>query len=363
MTPEDLSFSPDWAVPPGETLQEIIDDLGMSQAELANRLERPKKLVNEIIQGKAAITPDTAIQLERVLGLKAQFWLNLEQNYREALARQKDRAFLAQHVEWLKSIPLKALQKLEWVPKHTDPVEQLKAVLEFFGCASTAAVETYAANLQVAFRKSAKFASDELATAAWLRRGEIEAHEIECQPYDRDKFRRALNEIRRLTVRDPEEFFPETQKLCAECGVAFVVIPEVPGCRANGAARWLSKDKAILQLSLRYSWSDIFWFSFFHEAAHILKHAKKAVFLDAGRGEDTVEEEQEADRFASDHLIPPDAWARFRGRRVFTEASVLEFAREQEIHPGIVVGRLQHEGLISYSNRLYTLKTRFKWSD
>lgn len=103
MTPEDLSFSPDWAVPPGETLQEIIDDLGMSQAELANRLERPKKLVNEIIQGKAAITPDTAIQLERVLGLKAQFWLNLEQNYREALARQKDRAFLAQHVEWLTS--------------------------------------------------------------------------------------------------------------------------------------------------------------------------------------------------------------------------------------------------------------------
>lgn len=361
MAPEDLSFSPDWAVPPGETLQELLDDLGMSQAELAARLERPKKLVNEIVQGKAAITADTAIQLERVLGLKAEFWLNLERGYREALARQRDREALKKEVEWLRTVPLKPLLDKGWVAKHRDPIDQLRAVLEFFGCASPSAVETYCGSLQVSFRKSTRFESDPMATAVWLRRGEILGHEIECKPFDRAKFRDVLQRIRLLTPKEPREFYPETQRLCAGCGVAFVIVPEIPGCRANGAARWLSKDKAIIQLSLRYSWSDIFWFSFFHEAGHILLHnKKKAVFLDAGYGEDG--DEQEANRFAAEQLIPSGAWARFLERNAFDLPSVQGFAEEQGIHPGIVVGRLQHEGVIPHGHRLNGVKTRFKWA-
>lgn len=359
MTTEDLSFSPDWAVPPGETLQELLDDLEMSQAELAARLDRPKKLVNEIVQGKAAITADTAIQLERVLGLKAQFWLNLEQNYREALARQRDRQVLSEEVEWLGSIPLKPLVKLGWVSKQKDPVDQLLSVLDFFGCASPAAVETYCHGLQVAFRMSTKFQSDPMTTAAWLRRGEVNAHQVECQPYDRGKFKEALHRIRLLTNKPPGEFYPEAQQLCADSGVAFVIIPEIPGSSVNGAARWLSKEKAMIQLSLRYSWSDIFWFSFFHEAGHILLHSKKkAVFLDEGCGDD--DDEQQANRFATEQLIPTESWNGFTERWRFDYESVQRFANELGIHPGIVVGRLQHEELIRY-HFLNGLRTSFKW--
>lgn len=360
MTTEDLSFSPDWAVPPGETLQELLDDLGMSQADLAARLDRPKKLVNEIVQGKAAITADTAIQLERVLGLKTHFWLNLEQNYREALARQRDREVLSKEVDWLKSVPLKPLQERGWVSKEKNSVDQLRAVLDFFGCASPAAVETYRDNLQVAFRMSTKFRSDPMAIAAWLRRGEIEAQEVDCEPYDKGKFKEALQSIRLLTTQPPHDFFPEARQLCAESGVAFVIIPEIPGSRINGTARWLSKEKAMIQLSLRYSWSDIFWFSFFHEAGHLILHnKKKAVFLDEGYGED--DDERQANRFAAEQLIPTESWNSFAERRGFDLASVQRFADELGIHPGIVVGRLQHEQLIRHGHLLSRLKTRFKW--
>lgn len=359
MTTEDLSFSPDWAVPPGETLQELLDDLDMSQAELAARLDRPKKLVNEIIQGKTAITADTAIQLERVLGLKARFWLNLEQNYREALARQRDRQVLGDEIDWLKSIPLRDLVKRQWIPRLKDPVDQLRSVLDFFGCASPAAVETYCHGLQVAFRMSTKDKSDPIATAAWLRRGEIEAHQSECQPYDKGRFKEAVDRIRSLTNRPPEEFYPEAQQLCADAGVAFVIVPGVTGSRVNGAARWLSKEKAMIQLSLRYSWSDIFWFSFYHEAGHILLHSKKkTVFLDEGYGEDA--DEQQANRFAAESLIPTEAWNHFSERWRFDHDAVLRFAAELGIHPGIVVGRLQHEQLIRH-NFLNGLRTRFQW--
>ncbi len=361
MGPEKLSFSPDWAVPPGETLQELLDDFGMSQADLASRLDRPKKLVNEIVQGKSAITADTAIQFERVLGLKAEFWLNLEQNYREALARQRDQEALSREIDWLKTLPLKPLVEKGWVAKQRDPIDQLRAVLEFFRCASPSAVETYCAGLQVSFRKSTKFESDLMATAAWLRRGELIGQEVDCEPYDKGKFREALQRIRLLTPKEPQEFYPEAQRLCSESGVAFAIVPEISGCRVSGAARWLSKDKAIIQLSLRYSWSDIFWFSFFHEAGHILLHnKKKAVFLDGGYGED--EDEQEANRFAAEQLIPSVAWVKFCDRREFDPHLVLRFAEELRIHPGIVVGRLQHEGIIGHGHLLNRLKTRFKWA-
>lgn len=357
---DDLSFSPDWAIPPGETIQELIDDRGWTQTELAARLHITPKHVNELIQGKAMITAGMAILLERVLGLRAVFWLNLDQNYREAIARQLDRETLAGEIDWLKTVPVKALVEKGWVQKHSDPVSQLQAVLGFFGCASPGAVDTYCASLQVSFRKSAKFESNPMATATWLRRGEILGQEVECRPYDRAAFRRALREIRLLTPKEPREFYPQAQQLCADAGVAFVIVPELPGCRVNGAARWLSKDKAIVQLSLRYSWSDIFWFSFFHEAGHVLLHnKKKAVFLDEGHGEDP--DEQEANRFSAEHLISTADWSRFRAGRGLDLESVERFAEEQGIHPGIVVGRLQHEGVIPFNHPLNRVKTRFKW--
>jgi 8-oxo-dGTP pyrophosphatase MutT (NUDIX family) len=197
------------------------------------------------------------------------------------------------------------------------------------------------------------------AVAAWLRQGELEAREIEWQPYDERKFRALLPRLRALTLtRDPAQFVPELQRLCAECGVVVVFIPEIPGkqgTRLCGAARWLTPEKALIQLSVRYKDDGNLWFTFFHEAAHILLHSKKAFFVED-------EQEAEADTFARNLLIPPSALQKFIAASLFTDAAIRRFSEEIGIAPGIVVGRLQHDQVIGWHIG-NSLKARYQWTD
>ena len=355
-------YNPDYAVPPGENLLEIIESLGMSQTELAERTHRPKKTISEIINGKTAITPETAIQFEHVLNVPARFWMNLENNYRETLARLEEQERLVAQQEWLKIIPVKDMIAKGWVQKKSEIVEQFQEVLDFFGVASVEGWNNYWGNLldSAAFRQSKAFKSDPSAVATWLRQGEREAQDIQCSEFSSTRFKKALSDIRLLTGESPDVFVPEITKLAASAGVAVVFVPEVPKCRVNGATRWLNSNKALIQLSLRYRTDDHLWFTFFHESGHILKHGKKAFFLE---GEFNNEQaEAEADTFASDFLIPPKEYARFCMDKDFCLGSVRLFSRSLGIAPGIVVGRLQHEKIIPFSH-LNALKIQFTWSN
>jgi HTH-type transcriptional regulator / antitoxin HigA len=345
-------YRPDYVSPPGETLEELLEERGMSQSELAERTGRPKKTINEIIQGKTAITPETALQLERVLGTPASFWLKREQEYREFLARQNDDQQLGQQVAWLNDVPWREMARRGWIEPCDELVDQLREVLRFFGIASPHQWEAVAA----AFRQSQAFAANEMAVAAWLRQGERLAQAIDCAPFDPARFRQALQEARLLSREAPEHSFQQLPVLCAPAGVAVVILPELPQNRLCGAARWLTPTKALIQLSLRYKRDDQFWFSFFHEAGHILLHGKREAYLDEEDREGT-EREAEANRFAADTLIPPDAlrvYLRQRKGGPFSIAEVEQLAASLGIAPGIVVGRLQHDRLLplTHHNRL-----------
>ena len=202
---EKTAFRPNYAVPPGKTLKETIESLGMTQAELAQRTGRPKKTINEIIKGKAAIMPETAIQLERVLGVPASFWNNLERNYQETLARLREEEHLKSQKTWIKSFPISTLMKKKWLPQVKSDVEKLRALFNFFGVAGVNEWKFIWENPQAAYRQSAAFQSKPAAVAAWLRKGEIEALKIECQTYHEKAFRAALNTIRGLTEKSPDE--------------------------------------------------------------------------------------------------------------------------------------------------------------
>lgn len=350
------AYLPDQVALPGETLQEVLADRQMSQAELAERTGRPKKTINEIIKGKTAITAETALQLERVLGIAASFWNNLERNYQEYLARRQEEALLEESTGWLEQVPVRALEKYGWIEQQSRKVDKVRAVLGFFGVASPNEWRQVFEVPQASFRHSRVFASDAGALSAWLRKGELEAQEIRGEPFDRERFRAALSEARALTVKEPEEFGPRLRSLCAAAGVAVVFVRELPKCRVHGATRWISPSRALIQLSPRYRTDDHLWFTFFHEAAHILLHGKRLIFIEAGVAS-TAPEEEEADRFASDFLIPPQALERLRRparERRLSEAQVRSIAQELGIAPGIVVGRLQHEGWLPHShlNRL-----------
>jgi addiction module HigA family antidote len=355
-------YRPSSVSPPGDTLAALLEDKGLTQAELARRLDRPIKTINEIVKGKAAITPDTAVQLERALGAPADFWLARECAYREWLAREKAREELKRWAGWLRELPVREMSAFGWIKPTDDRVETVSECLKFFGVASVEAWrETYERPL-AAFRASTKVKRDRGAVAAWLRRGELDGTAVECAAFDAARFESLLPSIRALTLEaDPASFVPRLTEMCREAGVAVVFARAPRGCPASGAARWLNSAKPLIQLSVRYRTNDQLWFTFFHEAAHILRHRKTLVFVDEVGSRPGDDLEAEADAFARDVLVPPDFAQALRSLEG-TRAAVVRFAARVAVAPGIVVGRMQNEGLLPWSH-LNDLKAKYVWAE
>ena len=348
--------------PPGDTLEELLDDRGMTQAQLAERTDLTPKTINLIVKGKAAITPETALAFERVFGMPASFWNTREAQYRDALARRAEAE--AVDKSWQALFPFGSMVKAGLLPNvGQGVVERTRALLDYFGVGSPAAFGNVWMNPAgaAAFRRSLATTSQPYAIAAWLRAGEKEAAAREnVASYTPEAFDAALAEARTLTNDAPEAFLPRLEAAFARAGVVFVMTPEVKGAPICGATRWLTPDRALVQISLRYRTNDHFWFTVFHESGHVRKHGKRDVFLEECGDEPDAAKEAEADRFAQDWLIPRAAWNAFVARADFYEPSVLTFAQAQGIAPGIVVGRLQHERLLDY-RFLNHLKQRFAW--
>jgi HTH-type transcriptional regulator/antitoxin HigA len=349
--PKTYHQEPDYAFHPGETLAETLEELSMTQKQLSERTGRPLKTINEIIKGRAAITADTAIQLERATGVSASFWNSAQRRYEQFQAEQAEAAALQRERAWLRRLPLKEVAALKWIPECSDPVEQLRALLDFFGVAGIGELERMWLKPRAAFRQSKAFQLKPFAVAAWLRAGERAANSLPTAPFDKVKFNQALREIRLLTAKTSGSVERELLSLCASCGVAVVFVPEVPGTRAYGASRWLGPEKALIQLSLRGKTDDKLWFTFFHEAGHLLKHGRKEFFIEADDyrvDPATRAKEREADAFASRLLIPPEEYADLLALRPLTALKIESFARKLGIAPGIVVGRLQHERILTF---------------
>jgi len=352
-------YVPDYLVPPGEVLEDYLKAFGMTQAELADRTGLTKKTINRIIKGKAPITSETALKLECSLGRPAHFWNNLERQFQENRTRIAEEKRLQSYLDWLKKIPVAHLTKLGWIPKTSDKISQLKEVLRFFGIASPEQWATVWREHQVAYRQTQRFETCAESVSAWLRKGEIEARQILRSSFDGRRFQEVLDVIRGLTVETPPVFQQRLVNLCAPAGVAVVFIPELPKTGVYGATRWLG-DKAVIQLSLRYKSNDHLWFTFFHEAGHIIKHGRKEIFIE-GNGMDS-EKEEEANAFARDRLIPPADYRRFIASWDGRSLTPIEaFAGKIKIAPGIIVGRLQHDKRLPNSHG-NGLKVYFRWS-
>lgn len=332
--------------PPGDTIQESLDALGMTQAELAQRMGRPKEKINELIKGKAPLTIDTAIMLERVLGAPVNFWIKRESAYRETIARIEEKEALERDLAWLEQFPLKVMHARGILSSAQRSIEILREVIVFFGFASPEQLKDYYLNTasEVSFRISLKNTPNWGAIAVWLRIGEKETQSMSLPPYNERAFRAAMKAFRDIAKDQADDFLTQTQSLAAEYGVAVVFTPAFPKARISGVARWVG-DKPLIQLSDLYKTNDQFWFSFFHEACHILDHGKKEVFLEHLEGAEYNEtKEKEANTFAANTLVPSAKYERWiSGKTFFNTNMIRQFAQDIGIHPGIVVGRLQHD--------------------
>lgn len=356
-------YRPTRVSPPGTTIAELLGERGIAQVELATRMGVTPKFINELVAGKASVTPSTALALERALDIPADFWLARDARYQESKTRAESLAELKADVSWLRELPISEMRRFGWIAAQKTRAETMSECLRFFGVASVDAWREHYVRQTIetaVYRASEKVKPKAGAVAAWLRAGELQAATMECGPFDRPGFLKALDAVRALTRKtDPAQFVPELQTLLASHGVAVAFVPAPKGCPVSGAVRWITPHKALVQLSLRYRTSDILWFTFFHECGHIALHGKRMLFLEDGQMKSV--EEAEADNFAADRLVPSSAWAGFQPA-VFSAGNIEQFAESVGIAPGIVLGRLQKEGRVPWS-RLNHLKSRYVWKD
>ncbi len=352
-------FTPDYAVPPGATLRETLERLRMTQAEFARRADLSTKHVNQIIHGEAPITADTAIALELVTEVPAEIWNGLEAHFAATTKRLRTRtAMTSEDRAWVRSMPVRELIRRGFLADVRDQGARFDGLLRFFGVANRSAWNSIWSDPEASFHRSSAFRSKPEATAAWLRIAELRAARIHPDPFDRNALKEAANEIRQWADSPiSRELIDRIQERLAHAGVALVIVPEIEGSRASGATRWLSPDKAMIAMSLRYKADDRFWFSFFHEIAHVLIHGKRQTFIDEERGRevaDTAGQEAEADRFSSDVLIPRHLVSRVRA--LSGEAEIRAFAEELNLAPGIVVGRMQFLKALPWATPMNALR-------
>lgn len=356
-----LGFQPNWASPPGDTITKILERKDLSLTAFAKQIGYTENIVAKLLAGELQINSEIAQKLEHILGPSSDFWISRENQYRSDIGWVSHEGSHEENIEWLKDIPFKDMINYGWIKPSADKRETAKKCLKFFNVADVMSwYSAYDDSLKlVAFRTSYTFESQIASVAAWLRQGEIEGQRIKCADWNPEIFRKNLIAIRSLTrKKDPAVFIPELQKLCAEAGVAVVTVRAPKGCHASGATRFLSENKSLIQLSFRYKSDDHFWFTFFHEAGHLLLHSQSDIFLESPVTASTKEED-EANIFASEMLIPKEYISELYtlGNNFKT---VMRFAKRIGVSHGIVVGQMQHRDIIG-KNNLNFLKTRFRW--
>lgn len=360
----DVDFAPMCAVPPGRTISDLMKSKGIGSTPLAHLVDMTEADVNSLLAGKFALTPCVAARLAAVLGASVSFWLRREEQYRNQLAELTEGVDPEneEYKYWLKSLPVKQMQSLGWVDSTRDKMERLRGILDFFDVPNLDAWHRTYVDLKAAtaFRTTDAYLEDAPATAAWLRQGELQAERIECGNWNPERFKAQLTNIRSLTkIAFPSEFLPKLQMLCAEAGVAVVFVKAPQGCRASGATFFANPNKAVLLLSFRYLSDDQFWFSFFHEAAHLILHWDADLLILETSESPKSPREEEANVFAAEQLIPPVLQRRLH-EAAKSLRGIMRLARDAGVSYGIVVGQMQFRGLIR-RDRYNRLKSRYKW--
>lgn len=329
-----------YASPPGETIREQLAMRRMTQKEFARRMDMTDKHISHLLNGKVHLTKEMAYRLEMVLGVPVSFWLNLDALYQENLIKLEEEKTINEEAELAKRFPYAEMAKFGWVKETRSVNEKVVALRQFFEVVRLSSAAFALSNV-VNFRVLAATTRNEPKLMAWTQQLLKEARKIEIKRFNVNKLKKAIERIRAMSYQSYAEFHEKLCKLLADCGVAFVVLPHMSGSYLHGAS-FLDGSRTVMGVTMRGKHVDKFWFSFFHELAHVvLGHIHEEV-------EDINKYEKEADKFAADALIPAEAYEQFNLSGKYSDRSIKGFAKCIGIHPGIVVGRLQHDKLLSH---------------
>ncbi|MGA3129140.1 MAG: HigA family addiction module antitoxin [Candidatus Korobacteraceae bacterium] len=350
----DYTQATNHAVHPSEILGDILNDRGITQKQLASRLGISEKHMSELLNGDVSLTINMAMRLEFVLDTPAETWLKLQANYDMIMSRLSIKDQMNEQFETEKNILTdfrycyNNLQRWDLVAKTLKPKERYKNILNYFGVPS---LQLLLNNYHPVKYRNSTDEPDQYCVAAWLRFGEkqYESEAVKTN-FDASKFSVSLKDIRQLTKEPIHASSKKLVNICAENGVSLVFTPYFSKSYINGATRWVAPSKPLIQLSEKNKRSDALWFTFFHEAAHLILHSRKQSYINWDKPSLTSgEEELEADRYARDVLIPKEKYNLFISKGDYSNASIREFSNALGIGADILAGRLAHERIIDWT--------------
>lgn len=353
----DDNFQPNWASMPGDTISDILIQKKLSLVDFANEMDSSLDNIKELLHGFVSINFEIANKLVDVLGASVDFWLKREATYRSSVIRLKDH----EEKKWIQDLPVKDMVRFGWIANANDLASKC---LQYFNVPDVWTWKSKYKDLtaMTSFRKSTTIQSRPGAVSAWLRQGEILSQTIDCKPWNPERLKNSLEYLRPLTkIKDPKVFIPRLKGFCSDCGIALVVIPTPTGCTASGATMFVSAEKAIILMSFKYLSDDHFWFTFFHEAGHLILHSNKHLFIEYDDNERESEEEMQANNFSAEFLIPASLKIRLKNMPI-TEDNIKKLSMDAGVSLGIVVGQLQKQQRISYEKWNF-YKKRYKWDD
>lgn len=346
---------------PGYYIADIIEDMEISQAEFATRMGTTAKTLSKVINGQANISNDLAKKLSVMMGTSVDVWLDLQNAYDQKMIEIQRARDFDEQAEIVKRIDYKYFVEVVGLPSTRDIKEKVANLCRFFMVADLRIMMQ--PDFLVNFRTGISTTSEKnvINSRAWIQTAINLSKSVETKPFDAGKLKAYLPELRGMTVQKPSVFLPRMREIFSECGVAFVLLPHLKNAGVNGAVKWLSEDRVVLAMNNRGLNADKFWFSLFHEIKHVLQQKMKTVFVSSSIEEMTDINnmlEQDADTFANNYLIPPTKLMKFSPTKFTSDAEIVAFAQSIGIHPGIVAGRLQHDGIIA-QNRCTKLKENY----
>jgi len=332
--------------PPGELIQEEIDARGWSQADFAQIIEKPLPAVNQIINGKRAIVPETAKRIAAAFGNSPQFWMNLETNWQLYNSEPTDEERVREYARLYDLIPVREMQRRRWIKATESATDLEKEIKAFFKVVSL----TELPRLEQAARMAVNHESALAAVTAWCQRAVCVSQFVEAGEFVRSRIPDLVNKLK-LLLGGPEEM-KQVPGVLAEYGIRFVIVEHLKGTHLDGAAVLNSENEPVLAMSLRRGRLDYFWFTLMHELAHIYHEDGEQWDVDIfGERADDQHEEIRADRFAEAALVPTEDLNSFiqKAKPRYSTDQIMEFSRTMKVHPAIIVGRLKHRGELGWN--------------
>lgn len=335
-----LEYHDTIAFHPGYYIKEIVETSGLTQGDFAKRLDTTPKNLSLLVRGEQSLSIDIAVKLSRMMGTSVAYWLNLQNVYDSLIAEFKSEEELVKERNVFRYFDYNYFRDnhgLPDLPQKRD--EQIKQVREFLNVA-TLSVFTRR-DMAVNFRSSAKALSEENIVNAnvMVQIAMNKALKMDAPKFSKSKFEDAVKYVLTLT-KHHKGFCSLIQEAFFEAGVVFIILPDVPGSKTDGATKKIG-DKIMLMVNDRKLSADCFWFTLFHEIGHIVNGDYGISFE-----KETGIQEEAADRYAEDSLIPPESYREFLTKGQFDLEALTAYAGQIERSPGIVLGRLQKDGII-----------------